>query len=86
MGTQAHRTVFLRFRNNAAATAFVDAISNGLSGLYADSSVSIIHSLPPGGLQPGKLMGSRPPNGSLFFLPPLELLMILYSISWRGVT
>lgn len=42
------RTVFLRFRNNAAATAFVDPISNGLSGLYADSSASIIHSFPPG--------------------------------------
>lgn len=47
-GYPGSRTVFLRFRNNAAATAFVDAISNGLSGLYADSSVSIIHSLPPG--------------------------------------
>ncbi len=47
-GYPGSRTVFLRFRNNAAATAFVDAISNGLSGLYADSSASVVLSLPPG--------------------------------------
>lgn len=47
-GYPGSHTVFLCFHNNTSVMAFIDAISNGLSGLYADSLVLVVHSLPPG--------------------------------------